>query len=165
MTAFKEHIAYSAYYLWGCDSGSGQPVAEEVEEDDEFNGDEGKPLGSMQDALTAAANHLALMESQLGECSALVAALEKSIQMGTTLHQSTYMRFQHAASTGQRLLSTLRHCAALVRQADESRGAKLRAEKERCRVLEEALAVLAAEHHELEQSIVEQLSEHKVYIH
>lgn len=45
----------------------------------------------MQDALTAAANHLALLESQLGECGALVAALEKSIQMGTTLHQSTYM--------------------------------------------------------------------------
>lgn len=60
------------------------------------------------------------------------------------------------------MLSTLKHCAALVRQADETRGAKLKAEKERCRVLEEALAVLAAEHHDLEQSFVEQLSEHQV---
>lgn len=66
------------------------------------------------------------------------------------------------ASTGQRLLSTLQHCAALVRQAEEGRGARLRAEKERCRVLEEALAVLAAEHHDLEQSFQEQISENKV---
>lgn len=71
-------------------------------------------------------------------------------------------RFQHVASTGQRLLSTLRHCTALVRQAEEGRGARLRAEKERCRVLEEALAVLAAEHHDLEQSFAEQISENKV---
>lgn len=99
MTAFKEHVAYSAYYLWGCESGSnsGALPVEEVDDEDDAAGEGGRPLGSMQDALTAAANHLALLESQLGECGALVSALEKSVQMGTTLHQSTYMVCFHSS--------------------------------------------------------------------
>lgn len=97
ITAFKEHIAYSAYYLWGCErQGESSASVEQGEEEEEGVGSggtegQGRPLGSMQDALTDATNHLALLETQLGECSALVTALEKSIHMGTTLHQSTYM--------------------------------------------------------------------------
>lgn len=96
MTALKEHIAYSAYYLWGCENGG--PNVEEADEIDEDCDGEGanKPLGSMQDALSAAENHLTLLDSQLKECGALVSALEQSMHLGTTLHQSTFMVFDYA---------------------------------------------------------------------
>lgn len=47
--------------------------------------------GSMQDALTAATNNLALLETQLRECAAIVAALDKSVNVGNSLHHSAYM--------------------------------------------------------------------------
>ncbi|KAG7310362.1 hypothetical protein JYU34_003135 [Plutella xylostella] len=85
ITALQEHIAYSGHYLW---AGASPDSAKEATEDLE---DESKPLGSMQDALTAATNSLALLESQLRECGAIVGALEKSVSVGNTLHQSAYM--------------------------------------------------------------------------
>jgi hypothetical protein len=87
LTALKEHKAYSAYYLWGCEN-SGNSDTESVHEISE---NAGKPLGSMQEALAAASNQLGLLETQLGECGALVQALEHNVQMGMPLHQSTYL--------------------------------------------------------------------------
>ncbi|CAG9136805.1 unnamed protein product [Plutella xylostella] len=152
ITALQEHIAYSGHYLW---AGASPDSAKEATEDLE---DESKPLGSMQDALTAATNSLALLESQLRECGAIVGALEKSVSVGNTLHQSAYMRFQHVCGTGAEALSSLRHCAALVTQARDADQARLNRELERNRVLEEALAALARTHHALEMSVAEELT-------
>ncbi|KAH9628434.1 hypothetical protein HF086_015964, partial [Spodoptera exigua] len=85
ITALNEHIAYSGHYLW---AGASPDTAREATEDLE---DECKPLGSMQDALTAATNSLALLDTQLRECAAIVAALDKSLNVGTSLHHSAYM--------------------------------------------------------------------------
>ncbi|XP_063395506.1 oxysterol-binding protein-related protein 1-like [Cydia fagiglandana] len=155
ITAFNEHIAYSGHYLW---AGASPDTAKEATEDME---DECKPLGSMQDALTAATNSLALLDTQLRECGAIVAALDKSVNVGNSLHHSAYMRFQHACGTGAEALSSLRHCAALVAQARDADSARLNREIERNRVLEEALAALARTHHALEMSVAEELTKSK----
>ncbi|XP_059051271.1 oxysterol-binding protein-related protein 1-like [Achroia grisella] len=155
ITAFNEHIEYSGHYLW---AGASPDTAREATEDLE---DECKPLGSMQDALTAATNSLALLDTQLRECSAIVAALDKSVNVGNSLHHSAYMRFQHACGSGAEALSALRHCAALVAQARDADSARLSREIERNRVLEEALAALARTHHALEMSVAEELTKSK----
>ncbi|XP_026738631.1 oxysterol-binding protein-related protein 1-like [Trichoplusia ni] len=155
VTALNEHIAYSGHYLW---AGASPDAAREATEDLE---DECKPLGSMQDALTAATNSLALLDTQLRECAAIVAALDKSVNVGNSLHHSAYMRFQHACGTGSEALSALKHCAALVAQARDADTARLNREVERNRVLEEALAALARTHHALEMSVAEELTKSK----
>ncbi|PZC81395.1 hypothetical protein B5X24_HaOG212847 [Helicoverpa armigera] len=152
VTALNEHIAYSGHYLW---AGASPDSAREATEDLE---DECKPLGSMQDALTAATNSLALLDTQLRECGAIVAALDKSVNVGNSLHHSAYMRFQHACGTGSEALQALRHCAALVAQARDADTARLNREIERNRVLEETLAALARTHHALEMSVAEELT-------
>ncbi|XP_050344870.1 oxysterol-binding protein-related protein 1 isoform X2 [Nymphalis io] len=155
ITALKEHIAYSGHYLW---AGAGPDTAKEATEDLE---DECKPLGSMQDALTAATNSLALLDTQLRECGAIVAALDRSVTVGNSLHHSACMRFQHACGSGQAALAALRHCAALVAQARDRDRHALALQIERNRVLEEALAALARTHHALEMSVAEELTKSK----
>ncbi|CAG9581868.1 unnamed protein product [Danaus chrysippus] len=153
ITALKEHIAYSGHYLW-----AGADNAREATEDLE---DECKPLGSMQDALTAATNSLALLDTQLRECAAIVAALDKSVHVGNSLHHSAYMRFQHACGSGQAALAALRHCGALVAQQQDRDKRALAQQIERNRVLEESLAALARTHHALEMSVAEELTKSK----
>ncbi|XP_037867031.2 oxysterol-binding protein-related protein 1 isoform X1 [Bombyx mori] len=152
VTALNEHIAYSGHYLWaGASPDTAKEATEELDE-------ETKPLGTMQDALTAATNSLALLDTQLRECSAIVAALDKTVNVSNSLHHSAYMRFQHASGSGQAALAALRHGAALVQQARDAAGARLAREVERNRVLEEALAALARTHHALEMSVAEELT-------
>ncbi|CAH2102106.1 unnamed protein product [Euphydryas editha] len=115
----------------------------------------------MQDALTAATNSLALLDTQLRECSAIVAALDRSVTVGSSLHHSACMRFQHACGSGQAALAALRHCAALVEQARDRDAHALARQIERNRVLEEALAALARTHHALEMSVADELTKSK----
>ncbi|XP_039756205.1 oxysterol-binding protein-related protein 1-like isoform X2 [Pararge aegeria] len=155
ITALKDHIAYSSHYLW---AGATPDSAREATEDLE---DECKPLGSMQDALTTATNSLALLDTQLRECAAIVAALDKTVNVGNSLHHSAYMRFQHACGSGQAALAALRHCAVLVAQNRDRDKHALATQIERNRVLEEALAALARTHHALEMSVAEELTKSK----
>ncbi|XP_041975203.1 oxysterol-binding protein-related protein 1-like [Aricia agestis] len=154
LTALKEHIAYSGHYLWA----GAADVAREATED--FD-DDCKPLGSMQDALTTATNNLALLDTQLRECNAILTALDKTANVGNSLHHSAYMRFQHACGSGAAALAALRHCAALVAQQRDRDAAALATQIERNRVLEEALAALARTHHALEMSVAEELTKSK----
>lgn len=57
------------------------------------------------------------------------------------------------------MLSSLQHCLTLFHQQEDIRVLQLKQEQEKCRVLEEALNVLAKEHHELEQSVASHISE------
>ncbi|CAH2050872.1 unnamed protein product, partial [Iphiclides podalirius] len=157
ITALNEHIAYSGHYLW---AGAAFEAAREATEAADLD-DECKPLGSMQDALTAASNSLALLDTQLRECSAIVAALDNCVNVGNSLHHSAYMRFQHACGSGAEALNALRHCAALVAQARDRDHARLAREIERNRVLEEALAALARTHHALEMSVADEMTKSK----
>lgn len=57
------------------------------------------------------------------------------------------------------MMASLQHCLTLFHQQEDVRVLQLRQEQEKCRVLEEALNVLAKEHHELEKSVVMHISE------
>lgn len=57
------------------------------------------------------------------------------------------------------MVSSLHHCLTLFHQQEDVRILQLKQEKEKCRVLEESLNVLAKEHHQLEQSVASHLSE------
>ena len=57
------------------------------------------------------------------------------------------------------MLSSLEHCLTLFHQQEDIRVLQLKQEKEKCRVLEESLNVLAKEHHQLEQSVASHISE------
>lgn len=62
------------------------------------------------------------------------------------------------SETAANMVSSLHHCLTLFHQQEEIRIVQLKQEKEKCRVLEESLNVLAKEHHQLEQSVATHLS-------
>ncbi|KAF9823344.1 hypothetical protein SFRURICE_014403 [Spodoptera frugiperda] len=121
------------------------------------------PKGSMQDALTAATNSLALLDTQLRECAAIVAALDKSVNVGTSLHHSAYMRFPTSCvATGSEAAVRVNvHLRRVGRAGQDADFRPLSREIERNRVLEEALAALARTHHALEMSVAEELTKSK----
>lgn len=59
------------------------------------------------------------------------------------------------------MVVSLHHCLTLFHQQEDVRVLQLKQEREKCRVLEESLNVLAKQHHQLEQSIGAHLSEHE----
>lgn len=58
------------------------------------------------------------------------------------------------------MVVSLQHCLTLFHQQEDVRILQLKEEKEKCRVLEESLNVLAKQHHQLEQSIGARLNEY-----
>lgn len=74
----------------------------------------------------------------------------------------TYLMLQHfqmISETAANMMSSLHHCLTLFHQQEDVRILQLKEEKEKCRVLEESLNVLAKEHHQLEQSVASHLSD------
>ena len=67
-------------------------------------------------------------------------------------------RFTQLASTAHSMTSSLTQCLSLMNQQEEIRQLLLKEEKEKVRVLEESLRVLATEHHDLEESIASHVS-------
>lgn len=67
---------------------------------------------------------------------------------------NSLQRFQLVSETAANMMASLQHCLTLFHQQEDVRVVQLKQEQEKCRVLEEALNVLAREHHELEQSVV-----------
>lgn len=63
------------------------------------------------------------------------------------------------SETAANMMASLQHCLTLFHQQEDVRVVQLKQEQEKCRVLEEALNVLAKEHHELEQSVANHISE------
>lgn len=63
------------------------------------------------------------------------------------------------SETAANMVASLHHCLTLFHQQEDVRILQLKQEKEKCRVLEESLNVLAKEHHQLEQSVASHMSE------
>lgn len=55
------------------------------------------------------------------------------------------------SSSSRHMCDVLQYCLALLTQQEQLRSQQLAEEKERCRILQESLRVLAVENHELEQ--------------
>ncbi|XP_049776943.1 oxysterol-binding protein-related protein 1-like [Schistocerca cancellata] len=148
INAFSEHAEFSTHYL-----SQGHIKHDSDEEDDNI-----KPLGSMQDALQTAAAHHQVLEKQLRDSTAVVEVLSNNSLASDTITGAAIRRFQALSDTAGDMLSSLGHCLSLFQQQEEVRILQLKQEQEKCRVLEEALNVLAKEHHELEQSMASHLS-------
>ncbi|KAL1123279.1 hypothetical protein AAG570_002365 [Ranatra chinensis] len=146
LSALSEHIAFNSHYL-----NQGRHIDDSDDEDNDI-----KPLGSMQDSLQTAGAKYQLLEARLQEINASFEC--SSIDSSHTVISQVFKRFEELSDTATSMLSSLGHCLNLIKQQEEVRVLQLKQEQEKCRVLEEALNVLAKEHHELEQSVASQMS-------
>ncbi|MPC34134.1 Oxysterol-binding protein-related protein 1 [Portunus trituberculatus] len=71
---------------------------------------------------------------------------------------TTPRRFSLLAGTARNMTTSLTHFFSLMKQQEEVRELQLKEEREKVRVLEESLRVLATEHHDLEESIASHVS-------
>ncbi|KAK9504836.1 hypothetical protein O3M35_009016 [Rhynocoris fuscipes] len=145
LTALADHIAFNSHYM-----NQGRMI------DDSDDDEDIKPLGTMVDSLQTAAARYQLLESRLQEISSL---FESSCDRSDPNVTHIFKRFEELSDTASSMLSSLVHCLNLIKQQEEIRVIQLKQEQEKCRVLEEALSVLAKEHHELEQSMASHMSE------
>lgn len=143
MNSFQEHIAYCTHYI---NQGTNYEDSDEEEMPDMLK------LGSLHDVLQTAQAYQQLLERQ-------VDGIENIFQVkndGKTVagvNQGAIDRLHHLADTSRNMVVSLGHCLSIFMQQEEVRLLQLKQEQEKCRVLEQALHVLAKEHHELEQSI------------
>ncbi|XP_073993554.1 oxysterol-binding protein-related protein 1 isoform X3 [Rhodnius prolixus] len=145
LAALTDHIAFNSHYM-----NQGRIVDDSDDEDDI------KPLGSMVDSLQTATARYQLLESRLQEISSTFeTSCTESYDPNIT---QIFKRFEELSDTASSMLTSLVHCLNLIKQQEEIRVLQLKQEQEKCRVLEEALSVLAKEHHELEQSMASHLS-------
>ncbi|KAK8385451.1 hypothetical protein O3P69_016342 [Scylla paramamosain] len=149
VTMLNNHIRFSTHYVQHglC-----------IDDDDEDGLERTvKPLGCMSDALQTATAHQQLMEQQVEELMATLASLELDHSQQGEVHD-IIKRFSLLAGTARNMTTSLTHCFSLMKQQEEVRDLQLREEREKVRVLEESLRVLATEHHDLEESIASHVS-------
>ncbi|XP_071441573.1 oxysterol-binding protein-related protein 1-like isoform X2 [Hetaerina americana] len=150
INAFQEHVAFSSHYL-----SQGQVLYDSDEEEGDL-----KPLGSMEDSLQTAGAHHQMLQQHLGEATSVIESLSPSDWENLNNCDAAVnilaalKKFQILSETAGNMMCSLGHCLTLFQQQEEVRMLQVRQEQEKCRVLEEALHVLAKEHHELEQSVV-----------
>eukprot|EP00794_Sanderia_malayensis_P011998 gene11998-13236_t len=141
LNSLKEHCAYSTHYTT-------MPHIVLLDELDE----DYIPLGSMADALKSAKAHQQLLEQQVFSLvSYFNSVQEQTMRQGT----ATNLKFKlnEVVMTSQEVCTNLNHCLSVLSQQDEVRRLQLEQETEKRRVLEDALHVLAQEHHALEKSV------------
>ncbi|KAK7058765.1 Oxysterol-binding protein-related protein 1, partial [Halocaridina rubra] len=151
VAALANHIRFSTHYV---QHGLG------VDDDDDDDGHVDrtvKPLGCMNDAVQTATAHQQLMEQQVEEVMATMASLDLDHSQHDGVHD-VIKRFSTLAATARNMTNSLTHCLSLMKQQEEVRELQLKEEREKVRVLEESLRVLATEHHELEESIASHVS-------
>ncbi|XP_042229027.1 oxysterol-binding protein-related protein 1-like [Homarus americanus] len=149
VAVLNNHIRFSTHYV--------QHGLCVDDEDDDIVDRTVKPLGCMSDALQTATAHQQLMEQQVEEVMATLASLDLDHSQQGGVHD-VIKRFSVLAGTACNMSTSLTHCLSLMKQQEEVRDLQLKEEREKVRVLEESLRVLATEHHELEESIASHVS-------
>ncbi|KAK7091857.1 hypothetical protein V1264_009484 [Littorina saxatilis] len=161
MNALNEHIAFSTHYTH---------KGEQLKDEEEL-----MPLGTMQDSLQTAQAHQKILEKQCTMLRNTVDTLEHFILRSPSANaenkannstaavvvrsqEHEYLRsIQVQASellkSSRDMCSSLSHCMMLFNQQEEIRQIQLKEQTEKCRVLQDSLHALAAEHHELERSL------------
>ncbi|ELU10803.1 hypothetical protein CAPTEDRAFT_156226 [Capitella teleta] len=146
--ALTEHIGYST--RMSNDMKVSDDEAEEV-----------LPLGSLQESLQTSQAHQGLLERH-------VATVTKSIQDltsrgKTSINEVTLVNLQQQltqiTSLSGQMCQSMSHCLDAFTQQQEVQRLQLQKESEKCRVLEDALHVLAQEQYHLEKSL--QLQGHR----
>ncbi|XP_037082004.1 oxysterol-binding protein-related protein 2-like [Pollicipes pollicipes] len=144
VNALQEHIDFSSHYIR-------QGLGLEDPEEDGV-----KSLGSMQDAMQSAKAQEQLLREHLQEITFVMSSLHSAEAVPHSL--AVVERLRETSECAKEMVGSLAHCLALFTQQEEVRQLQLRQERERCRVLEQSLHVLATEHHQLEESLHRSLS-------
>ncbi|XP_029634778.1 oxysterol-binding protein-related protein 1 isoform X3 [Octopus sinensis] len=140
LDAFKEHIDYTNHYM-------NQGICTSDEEKDDY-------IGNLQESLMSVHAHQEVLEQLL---SSVTTQLSKDIKDQSPTHKtdflmSVYQTFHELLGTSREMYTALAHSMKLLTNQELVVEAQLKEEKEKSRVLEEALHALATEHHELECS-------------
>ncbi|KAI1290445.1 Oxysterol-binding protein-related protein 1 [Halotydeus destructor] len=159
INAVNEHIEYSTNFLR-------QGLGLDDEEEDELQ--ELIAVSSMQPILQTAQAHQVLLDKHIKELFHMVEhdiqsfgakligksqfydATAESSEFWSTIKSHLTVILESSANTS----SALSQAMTVLSNQDQLRQLQLKQEKDKVRVLEEALSVLAREHHEMEQSMV-----------
>lgn len=143
LNSLHEHCAYSTHFV-------SQPMLLVDEYDEDF-----VSLGTMQDTLKGAQAQKQLLEQQIAAADTLITALNDSTKpAGSKSHLAAVkVKLVQIMATAKDMYLSLGHCLDLFSQQEELRRLQLDEEVEKRRVLEDALHVLATEHHALECSL------------
>lgn len=146
--AFKEHIRYSDNLV----KLDGQSLRDDKEDDNVV-----LPLGSLQDTFQTAQAHQQIIESQVNQITADLSHVHDNGKRSSTdkvVSLDIHDQFQQLVESSREMLSALSHCLSIFTQQEHVRKVELEDEREKSRVLQESLHVLAQEHLALEKSIV-----------
>ncbi|XP_035659988.1 oxysterol-binding protein-related protein 1-like isoform X1 [Branchiostoma floridae] len=135
VNALHDHITFSNHYTQ-------QPQMSD--DDDELNT---QPLGNMENALQTAHAHQQILEKQISDMTAVLEGVDINMQGPVT------QKLNQLRTTSRDMYTAMTHCLSLLTQQEEVRKVRLQQEIEKSRVLQDALHVLATEHHQLESSL------------
>ncbi|CAB4004030.1 oxysterol-binding -related 1-like isoform X2, partial [Paramuricea clavata] len=142
LNSLHEHQAYSTYFI-------NQPS---VLIDDELE-DNILPVETMENALKGAQAHQNILKKQVSLVEELLNGLSEDLKRSKNTFLSIKEKLTQVLASAKEMYGSLNHCLSLVSQQEEARRLQLDDEAERRRVLEDALHVLAAEHHVLSTSL------------
>ncbi|XP_031562391.1 oxysterol-binding protein-related protein 1-like [Actinia tenebrosa] len=145
LNSLHEHCAYSTHYTT-------QPTLLFDENDEDF-----VPLGNLQDSFKDAKAHQQALEQQVASATNLIGTFTdntptKSSKATLNLIQ-VKTKLDEIVTSSKDMCNVLSHCLDLLIQQEDVRNLHMEEEVEKRRVLEDALHVLATEHHALECSI------------
>lgn len=144
LNSLHEHCAYSTFYTT-------QPTL--LIDDNE---QDVIPLGNMRDSLKSARAHQQLLDEQVSGVTHVIADFSSSSSTQSNTKGSLLKiseKLNEVVATARNMCNALTHCLDLLSQQEEVRDLRFEEEVEKRRVLEDALHVLATEHHALECSI------------
>ncbi|XP_051879573.1 oxysterol-binding protein-related protein 1-like isoform X2 [Pristis pectinata] len=136
--AIEEHSAYSTHYC-------SQDQFSDYEEDDDSPSNE-----SLQDSLKTVQTCQQKLEKEVSNLLSLVGGLEATKGLSPRVLQ----KLKDVTESSRIASGALSNCIVLINKQEVVRNLRLEQEREKNKILSEALQTLACEHHELEQSVV-----------
>ncbi|XP_053383205.1 oxysterol-binding protein-related protein 1-like isoform X3 [Mercenaria mercenaria] len=137
LNSLKEHINYNTHYIH-----KGEMLKTESSEN--------LPLVTMEEALKVAQAHQDVIDSHVSQLCHYLSGSQENTKARNAVHLEEEL--QKTVKYAKDMCSSLNKCLTLYTQEQEEREKVLHEEKEKNRVLQEALHALALEHHELERS-------------
>ncbi|XP_060562963.1 oxysterol-binding protein-related protein 1-like isoform X2 [Ruditapes philippinarum] len=137
INSLKEHINYNTHYIH-----KGEML--KTESFDQLS------VVTMQTALQEAQAHQDVLDSHVSQLCNYLTRSQQTSKLGNVVHLEEEL--QKTVKYSQDMCSSLNKCLNVYTQEQEEREKLLHEEKEKNRVLQEALHALAIEHHELERT-------------
>nr|CAB3264582.1 oxysterol-binding protein-related protein 2-like [Phallusia mammillata] len=150
--ALMEHIEYSNHFVV-----PDQPIEASDSDDDT----EVVPLTDIKNILQDAQVHQQVLKGGVEDLTVLIQKLAENVKVavnveGQKLSSQVLGKCHEVLSNSSEMSKSFTNCLYLLQKRDQASKAQLSEEKEKNRVLQQALQSLAATHHNLEQAISSQ---------